>query len=70
MYTIEVIAGTLPMHYNDARQVKWDLVDYLLCNYTESSLFYEDYDEEKREYAQHLIRRIAANLNVKDHIYL
>jgi len=52
-----------------AKQIRWDLVDHLLCNYLEGEAS-ADYTESEREYAISQIRRIAKMLNVTDHIYL
>ena len=59
------------MHHADAREVKWDIVDYLLSDFADTAnSTYGDYTDEKREYAKEVIKRIAATLNVKNHIYL
>ena len=59
------------MKHSDAQQVKWDIVDYLLSDFAETAnSTYGDYSDEKREYAKTVIKRIAAQLNVKNHIYL
>lgn len=57
------------MRSTQAKQIKWDLVDYLLCNYAESDVT-SNYTQDEREYAISQIRRIAKMLNVTDHIYL
>jgi hypothetical protein len=60
------------MKHSKARQIKWDLVDQLLClviEETGSPLFVE-YTREDREYAIEQVKRIARTLNVTEHIYL
>ena len=59
------------MDHSTARQIKWDIVDYLLSDFADTTnSTYGDYSDEKREYALNVIKRIAASLNVKNHIDL
>jgi hypothetical protein len=58
------------LKHSRARQIKWDIVDHLLCSYIESEVVANDYTQEERDYAIDQIRRIAKMLNVTDHIYL
>jgi hypothetical protein len=58
------------MKQSTARQIKWDIVDHLLANFAEGEIPVADYTPEEREYAQAQIRRVAAMLNVKNHIDL
>jgi hypothetical protein len=59
------------MKNTQAKQIKWDLVDHLLCNFADNTNFtFGDYSGEEREYALAQIRRIAGVLGVKNHIYL
>jgi len=54
----------------EAKQIKWDIVDHLLSNFMESDVVYTDYTDEQKQYAKDVIKRIANNLNVTNHIYL
>ncbi len=58
------------MKNTEAKQIKWDIVDHLLSNFMESDVVYTDYTDEQKDYARNVIKRIAANLNVQNHIYL
>lgn len=59
------------MKHDTARQIKWDIVDHLLMNFTDTTnSTYGDYSDEQREYAKEVIQRIAASLNVKNHMDL
>lgn len=57
------------MKNTQAKQVKWDLVDFALTDFTETQTF-KDYSRDEQEYALRQIKRLAAMLNVTDHIYL
>jgi hypothetical protein len=57
------------MNNTQAKQVKWDLVDHLLSNFTETDTFYS-YSPDEQAYALDRVKRIAALLGVKNHIYL
>lgn len=57
------------MKHSQARQIKWDLVDALLSDFRDSEV-YNEYSQEEREYAASVIKRLAASLNVTEHIYL
>lgn len=59
------------MNHSTARQIKWDIIDHLLSDFAETAnSVYGDYTDEQREYAKDVIKRIAVQLNVKNHIYL
>ena len=57
------------MKHSKARQIKWDLVDALIENFRDSET-YNEYSQEEREYATSVIKRLAASLNVTNHISL
>jgi hypothetical protein len=57
------------MKHSQARQIKWDLVDALIENFRDSET-YNEYSQEEREYATSVIKRLAASLNVTNHISL
>lgn len=57
------------MKNTQAKQIKWDLVDFALTDFTETQTF-KDYSRDEQEYALRQIKRLAAMLNVTDHIYL
>lgn len=58
------------MNRVQAQQIKWDIVDHLLANFSEGEMAVADYTQEDREYAQKQIRRIAEMLKVRNHIDL
>jgi hypothetical protein len=59
------------MKNTQAKQIKWDIVDHLICEFeTIDNNAYGDYSNEEREYAKAQIRRMASVLGVKNHIYL
>jgi hypothetical protein len=58
------------MKHSTARQIKWDIIDHLLSHFAEGELAAAEYTPEELEYAQAQIRRVAAMLNVKNHIDL
>lgn len=59
------------MKHDTSRQIKWDLVDHLFCNFADTTnSTFGDYSDEEREYALAQIRRVAAILGVKNHINL
>ena len=57
------------MKHSKARQIKWDLVDALIEDFRDSEI-YNEYSQEEREYATSVIKRLAASLNVTNHISL
>jgi hypothetical protein len=63
------IAYSRLMKHSQARQIKWDLVDALIENFRDSET-YNEYSQEEREYATSVIKRLAASLNVTNHISL
>jgi hypothetical protein len=58
------------MKHSATRQIKWDIIDHLLCHFAEGEIPVADYTPEELEYARAQIRRVAAMLNVKNHIDL
>lgn len=59
------------MKNSQSKQIKWDIVDYLLSEFADTAnSTFGDYSDEERIYARDVIKRIAANLNVKNHIFL
>jgi hypothetical protein len=53
-----------------ANQIKWDIVDHLLSHFSEGEYEVADYTPEELGYAVKQIRRVAAMLNVTDHMDL
>jgi hypothetical protein len=60
------------MKHATARQLKWNLVDHMLCMAHDDTGTgpFSDYTPEERQYNIEQVERIARMLNVKDHIYL
>ena len=59
------------MHVETSRQIKWDLIDHLFCNFADfTNPIFEEYTEEEKEYALEVIRRMAKSLNVRNHVDL
>lgn len=55
-----------------ARRIKWDIVDHLLCqvHMDDGAHWMADWTPEERRYAVEQVERIARVLNVTDHMYL
>lgn len=56
------------MNHSTARQIKWDIVDYLVCNFVDGEI--DGYTSEDKDYVIDQIKRIALMMNVKDHVSL